>query len=89
MNRIVENFRAGVLAAVHKAHRSVGEPFAIFEDKPKRAYCRPSYKTLYEEQKQRADALEQSLIALQRELSSTEVQVVRKVRLMEVADESQ
>jgi hypothetical protein len=89
MNRILENFRAGVRAAVHKAHKAAGEPFAIFAERPRRAYKRPSYKALYEEQKQRADALEESLIALQRELESPEVQVVRKVRLMEVADESQ
>jgi hypothetical protein len=113
MKRILE----GVRAAMYKAHKAVGEPFAIFEERPKRAYKRPSYKTLYEEQKllaiafeeqavkqgaradaaeaeareqrQRADALEESLIALQRELSSPEVQVVRRVHLEEVADESQ
>jgi hypothetical protein len=115
MNRILKNFRAGVLAAVHKAHRSVGEPFAIFEERPKRTCKRPPYMKWWKEQKllaiafeqqaimqgqradaaeaeareqrQRADALEESLIALQRELESPEV--VRKVRLMEVADESQ
>jgi hypothetical protein len=89
MNRILENFRAGVRAAMYKAHKAAGEPFAIFEERPRRAYKRPSYKTLYEEQRQRADALEESLIALQRELSSPEVQVVRRVHLEEVADESQ
>jgi hypothetical protein len=89
MNRILQNFQAGVRAAMYKAHKAAGEPFAIFEERPKRAYKRPSYKAMYEEQKQRADVLEESLIALKRELESPEIQVVRKVRLMEVADESQ
>jgi hypothetical protein len=89
MNRILENFRTGVRAAMRKAHKAAGEPFAIFEEQPKRTYYRPSYKAMYEEQKQRADALEESLIALKRELESPEIQVVRRVHLEEVADESQ
>jgi hypothetical protein len=117
MKRILENFRAGVRAAMYRAHKAAGEPFAIFEESPKRAYNRPPYKQMYHEQRllaiafeeqavkqgqradaaeaeareqrQRADALEESLIALQRELESPEVQVVRRVHLEEVADESQ
>jgi hypothetical protein len=69
---ILSNFKAAIENGLRKAHRSVGEPFAIFEEKPKRTCKRPSYKTLYEEQKQRTDALEQRLLALQWELAERE-----------------
>jgi hypothetical protein len=71
---ILSSFKAALENGLRKAHRSVGEPFAIFEEQPKRACKRPPYMKLWKAEKQRADALEEALHALQRELAQKEAQ---------------
>jgi hypothetical protein len=85
---ILSSFKAALENGLRKAHRSVGEPFGIFEEKPKRTCKRPPYKQWWKEQKvltnafkqqaieqsQRANALEETLHALQRELAQKEAQ---------------
>jgi hypothetical protein len=71
---ILSNFKAALENGLRKAHRSVGKPFGIFEEKPKRTCKRPPYKKLWEAERQRSDALLESLHALQRELAQKEAE---------------
>jgi hypothetical protein len=70
---ILSSFKAAIGNGLRKAHRSVGEPFAIFEEKPKRTCKRPPYMKMWKAEKQRADALEESLLALQGEIAIYEM----------------